>query len=128
LAEDNRVNALLAMTILEKAGHSVTLAQTGREAVAAYATTHFDLVLMDVQMPEMDGYEATAAIREAERASGARVPIIALTAHAMSDDRQRCLDAGADGYVSKPFAPVQLFAAIDSLRHLVTARREARAA
>jgi signal transduction histidine kinase/DNA-binding response OmpR family regulator len=128
LAEDNRVNALLAMTILQKAGHSVTLVTTGREALEAHGATDFDLILMDVQMPEMDGHEATAAIRDAERATGVHIPIIALTAHAMSDDRQRCLDAGADGYVSKPFAPTQLFAAIESLRHLVTARRDTRAA
>ena len=114
LAEDNRVNALLATTLLRKAGHTVSAATTGRGAVELFHAGGVDLILMDMQMPEMDGYEAIAAIRAAERITGAHVPIIALTAHAMSDDRQRCLDAGADAYVSKPFSPTQLYAAIDA--------------
>lgn len=121
LAEDNAVNALLASTLLKKQGHGVTLAATGRAAVAACEAAEFDLVLMDVQMPEMDGLEATAAIRLREAGSGRHVLIIALTAHAMSGDRERCLDAGADGYLAKPFSLPQLLAAIDAAQHAPTA-------
>jgi CheY-like chemotaxis protein len=87
----------------------------GREAVDALARTSFDLVLMDLQMPEMDGFEATAAIRAQERGTGARIPIVALTAHAMEGDRQRCLDADMDGYVSKPIDATELFSVIDQV-------------
>jgi signal transduction histidine kinase/CheY-like chemotaxis protein len=121
LAEDNSVNALLATTLLKKAGHAVTLAKTGREALNAVTATvadrAFDVILMDVQMPDMDGLEATAAIRNAEIGTGRHIPIIALTAHAMADDRQRCLDAGADGYLTKPFLPAQLYAALEEALH-----------
>jgi CheY-like chemotaxis protein len=116
LAEDNPVNSMVARTILEKDGHSVALATTGVAALAALETSDFDLVLMDVQMPEMDGLEATTAIRQMEVLSGKHVTIVALTAHAMSEDRQRCLDAGADGYLSKPFSLAQLTAAITEAR------------
>ena len=85
----------------------------GREAVDALSGTAFDLALMDLQMPEMDGFEATAAIRAAERRSGTRLPIVALTAHAMDGDHQRCLDADMDGYVTKPINAVELFEVID---------------
>jgi two-component system sensor histidine kinase/response regulator len=114
LAEDNAVNALLASTLLKKQGHHVTAVVTGREALSALEVSEFDVVLMDVQMPDMDGLEATAEIRRQEATTGRHVAIIALTAHAMVEDRQRCLDAGADGYLSKPFNPSQLFAAIDA--------------
>jgi len=102
LAEDNAVNQKVASAILEKAGHSVVLAQTGRKALSLWGEQQFDLILMDVQMPEMDGFETTAAIREQEKKLDAHIPIIAMTAHAMSGDRERCLDAGMDDYISKP--------------------------
>ncbi len=102
LAEDNEVNQELVAQMLKRRGHTLTLAGNGREAVAAFDAALFDIVLMDVQMPEMDGFAATAAIRERERATGGRTPIVALTAHAMKGDRERCLAAGMDDYVSKP--------------------------
>jgi CheY-like chemotaxis protein len=114
LAEDNVVNQRVAMGILKKAGHTVTVAQNGREAVEAIARTRFDLVLMDMQMPEMGGAEAMAIVREREREAGGHLPIIALTAHAMKGDRERCLEAGADGYVAKPLSPQDLLSQIDA--------------
>jgi PAS domain S-box-containing protein len=102
LAEDNAVNQKLVLGLLEKQGHTVAVAGNGREALAALERETFDLVLMDVQMPEMDGLAATALIRTQEEGSGRHVPIIALTAHAMKGDRERCLASGMDGYVSKP--------------------------
>jgi PAS domain S-box-containing protein len=115
LAEDNLVNQKLAVRLLEKQGHSVTLAGTGVEAVRAVEQQGFDLVLMDVQMPEMDGFEATAAIRARERDSSRHLPILAMTAYAMKGDRERCLAAGMDGYVSKPIQPHELWQAIERL-------------
>lgn len=115
LAEDQAVNRLLAIRLLEKVGHTVVVAGTGREALTALDRQEFDLVLMDVQMPEMDGISATAAIRERERASDAHLPILALTAHAMSGDRERCLVAGMDDYLSKPIQPKALYEAIARL-------------
>ncbi len=102
LAEDNPVNQKLAVRILEKMGHSVTVADDGEEALAALAGKDFDLVLMDIQMPKMDGFETTMAIREQERETGGHIPIIAMTAHALKGDRERCLAAGMDEYVGKP--------------------------
>ena len=102
LAEDNAVNRKLAARVLEKRGHTVVLAQDGLEAVAAFKKDHFDVVLMDVQMPRMDGFEATAAVRRHEEATGSHVPVIAMTAKAMKGDRERCLEAGMDDYISKP--------------------------
>jgi len=98
LAEDNVVNQRLALRLLEKLGHSVVLANNGREAVEIFDRDRFDVVLMDVQMPEFDGYEATAAIRQREKATGTHIRIYALTAHAMKGDREQCLEAGMDGY------------------------------
>jgi CheY-like chemotaxis protein len=112
LAEDNKVNQMLAVALLRKRGYDVTVADNGHQAVALVRRSDFDLVLMDVQMPGMDGFEATAAIREWEADRGRRLPIIAVTAHAMEGDRQRCLDAGMDDYVSKPIDPEELEAAI----------------
>ncbi|MGB7728196.1 MAG: response regulator [Candidatus Acidiferrum sp.] len=103
LAEDNSVNQLLAVRMLEKRGHIVKVAGNGKEALAALETQPFDLVLMDVQMPEMDGFEATTAIRAQEKRSGHHLPVIAMTAHAMVGDRERCLAAGMDDYITKPF-------------------------
>ena len=102
LVEDNAVNQKLAARLLEKRGHTVAIAGNGKEALAALERQSFDLVFMDVQMPEMDGYEATEAIRRKEKASGDHLPIIAMTAHAMAGDRERCLTAGMDDYISKP--------------------------
>jgi CheY-like chemotaxis protein len=121
LAEDNAVNALLASVLLRKVGHRVTHVVTGRLALDALAAHEFDLVLMDVQMPDMDGLEATAAIRRLEARTGRHIPIVAFTAHAMAEDRKRFLDAGADGYLTKPFSPEQLHAVIASMRSLADA-------
>ncbi|MFL5339802.1 MAG: PAS domain S-box protein [Gemmataceae bacterium] len=112
LAEDNPVNQRVAVGLLGRAGHTVEVAATGAEAVAAATFGSFDVILMDVQMPEMDGLAATAAIRRAERAAGRHTPIVALTAHAMKGDRERFLAAGLDGYVSKPFRLDELWAAV----------------
>ena len=115
LAEDNPVNQKLAMTMLQKRGHVVVVANDGEEALQQLARGSFDVVLMDVHMPKMGGFEATAAIRASERQTGAHLPIIALTALAMSGDREECLKAGMDGYVSKPINSADLFGTLDRL-------------
>jgi CheY-like chemotaxis protein/HPt (histidine-containing phosphotransfer) domain-containing protein len=122
LAEDNVVNQKLAIRLLEKRGHHVVLACNGKEALAALEKGSFDLVLMDVQMPEMDGLEATTALREREQATGRHQPIVAMTALAMKGDRERCIAAGMDSYLSKPIRPQQLDAMLDS--YLATERKE----
>jgi signal transduction histidine kinase/CheY-like chemotaxis protein len=119
LVDDNSVNRLVAMRLLEKRGHTVVAAPNGREALTILddsAIAGFDCVLMDVQMPEMDGFECTAIIRDREQKTGARLPIIAMTAHAMKGDESRCLAAGMDGYLSKPLQPEEFFDVIE--RHL----------
>jgi CheY-like chemotaxis protein len=113
LAEDNLVNQKLAIRLLEKRGHRVTVAGNGKEAMAAIAREPFDAVLMDVQMPEMDGIEVTRRLRRREKETGGHLPIIAMTAHAMKGDRQRCLEAGMDDYVSKPLQPNELFDTVE---------------
>jgi two-component system sensor histidine kinase/response regulator len=113
VAEDNLVNQRVATRILEKKGHTVVLAESGKKVLAAWQQQSFDLILMDVQMPDMDGFEATAAIREQEKFGAKHVPIIAMTAHAMVGDRDRCLAAGMDDYVSKPINSNDLLAAIE---------------
>ncbi|MGD0297991.1 MAG: response regulator [Bryobacteraceae bacterium] len=115
LAEDNAVNQLVARRMLENLGYCVVAVRTGREAVCNLQEQRFDLVLMDVQMPDMDGFEATAAIRRSERA-GERIPIVAVTAHALSGDRETCLAAGMDGYISKPISMPQMLTEIERLR------------
>lgn len=123
LAEDNAVNEKMATRLLGKLGHQVRVARTGREAVELSAQQPFDVILMDVQMPEMDGLEATRRIRERERSSGAHTPILAMTAFAMPGDRGRCLAAGMDGYLSKPFRPAELEEAV---RQATAGRNEAK--
>jgi CheY-like chemotaxis protein len=115
LAEDNPVNQRLAVRLLEKQGHRVVVTGNGKEALAALERERFDLILMDVQMPEMGGFEASAHIREREKTAGGHIPIIAMTAHALKGDRERCLDAGMDAYVAKPVESRLLFEAIDSM-------------
>jgi|GEM_PF-578440 len=113
LADDSPVNQALVIRLLEKRGHEVTLACNGREAVEAFEPGRFDVVLMDVEMPELDGLEATRAIRAAERESGTHVPIVAMTAHAMKGDREKCLQAGMDDYLTKPTRAKDLYAAVE---------------
>jgi len=108
LAEDNAVNQRLAVRLLEKRGHRVTVVGNGAEAIAVMHNQDFDLVLMDVQMPEMDGLEATAVIRGREKITRKHQPIIALTAHAMKGDREKCIAGGMDGYLTKPIRPQEL--------------------
>ncbi len=115
LTEDNLVNQKLAVRLLEKRGHNITVANNGREAIEAIEREQFDVLLMDVQMPEMDGLEATKLIRENERETGRHIPIVAMTAHAMKGDRERCLEVGMDGYISKPLHPTELFEVVESL-------------
>ena len=111
---DNPVNQRLAVRFLEKRGHRVQVVANGREALQALYKENFDLVLMDVQMPEMDGVEATAAIREKEKGSGLHTPIIALTANAMKGDREKYLATGMDGYLDKPIRPLELDELLES--------------
>ncbi|HMK35725.1 MAG TPA: PAS domain S-box protein [Desulfomonilaceae bacterium] len=113
LVEDNLVNQTLAIRLLERKGCEVSIAGNGKEALAALEQGTFDLILMDVEMPEMNGLDATRIIRDKEKASGSHIPIIAMTAHAMIGDLERCLDSGMDGYLSKPVNSEQLFSAID---------------
>jgi len=112
LAEDNAINQRVTQHMLRIAGHQVTVAQTGKLALASLEQNAFDVVLMDLQMPEMDGFQATAAIREQERLSGRHLPVIAMTAHALKGDRERCLAAGMDDYISKPVTSGSLLAAL----------------
>jgi two-component system sensor histidine kinase/response regulator len=116
LVEDNAVNQLVARRLLEKRGYTVVLANNGREALAILddaAIVGFGCVLMDVQMPEMGGFECTAIIRNKEQGTPVHLPIIAMTAHAMKEDEARCLAAGMDGYVSKPIQPDELLELVE---------------
>ena len=122
LAEDGVINQQVAVRLLEERGHSVVVVNNGRAAMEQVAAQPFDVVLMDVQMPDMDGLEATAAIRQAETPTGEHIPIIAMTAHAMKGDRDRFLAAGMDGYVAKPVRPHELYAAVEGLHRAL--RRE----
>jgi osomolarity two-component system sensor histidine kinase NIK1 len=112
LVEDNEVNRTIATKLLEKRGHVVIAVENGLLAVEATASEHFDLVLMDVQMPVMDGLTATAEIRNREHTTGLHLPIVAVTAHALDQDRQRCMSAGMDGYLTKPIRSSDLYDAV----------------
>jgi len=124
LTEDNIVNQRVALRILEKAGHTVVIAGNGREAINALEHQAFDLILMDVQMPEMDGLEAASLIRQNEKATGRRIPIIAMTAHAMAGDQERCLAAGMDAYIAKPIRSRDLVKLVEE--HSSVANSESR--
>jgi signal transduction histidine kinase/DNA-binding response OmpR family regulator len=113
LAEDNIVNQRVAVGLLTKRGHHVTVAGNGMEALAVLERDTFDVVLMDIQMPDMGGFEATAVIRQRERATGGHIRVVAMTAHAMTGDRERCLASGMDGYLSKPIEPAMLYATVE---------------
>ncbi len=115
LAEDNAFNQKVAIGMLNNMGHSVTVAANGKEALDAYQGSSFDIILMDVQMPYMDGFEATQAIRDRERLSGRHTPIVAMTAYAMKGDREKCLQAGMDAYVSKPIKSNELFCTLENV-------------
>jgi len=114
VAEDNLVNQMLVVTLLMKAGHEVALVSNGVEAVATWKRQPFDVIMMDMQMPEMDGFEAVAHIRSQEKERGGHIPIIAMTAHALVGDRERCLASGMDGYVPKPLDSQKLLDSIDA--------------
>ena len=114
LAEDNEINQQVAIEFLQLRGHQVRVANNGKDVLQALASERFDIILMDVQMSQMDGFQATAAIREKEKTTGIRVPIIAMTGYAMKADRQRCLDAGMDGYICKPIRSQELFEIVES--------------
>jgi CheY-like chemotaxis protein len=120
LAEDNAINQTIMTRTLRKVGHSVTVASNGREALASWQDGNFELVLMDIQMPLMDGFECTAAIRVCDQRRGTHTPIIAVTAHALKGDEERCLAAGMDGYLAKPIRSQDLYGVIAS----VMARQE----
>jgi len=113
LADDNIINKKVAVHLLEKQGHIVTAADNGKEVLSAYKKDNFNLIIMDVQMTKMDGFEATAAIRKKEKISGFHIPIIAMTAHAMKGDRERCIEAGMDDYIAKPLKSEDLYKTID---------------
>ncbi len=115
LAEDNLINQKLAVRVLNNMGHSVVVAQNGQEAVERHQKEYFDLILMDIQMPKMDGFQATAAIRNLEAETGGHIPIVAMTAHALKGDEERCLAAGMDAYISKPIKIQELFRVIESV-------------
>jgi two-component system, sensor histidine kinase and response regulator len=115
LAEDNMVNQRLAFRLLEKQGHVIVLANNGQEALDHLLKDSFDLILMDVQMPDVDGLEATREIRKREVSTGKHIPIVAMTAHAMEGDRERCIEAGMDDYISKPIKASMLFEVIERL-------------
>src|SRR5215211_7392877 len=126
LAEDNPINRKLAVVLLQKAGYSVDAVENGAQALEKIQANPYSVVLMDVQMPEMDGLEATHLIRELEKDTGQHIPIIAMTAHAMQGDRERCLEAGMDDYITKPLQPKVLFSALDRWANAFESPKEAK--
>jgi CheY-like chemotaxis protein len=126
LADDGPINQEVAVGLLTMRGHRVEAVNTGREAIDALQRRSFDAVLMDLEMPDMDGLEATAAIREQEQLHGGHIPIIAMTAHAIKGFREQCLEAGMDGYITKPIKPEELFRALESIRADVRAGESVR--
>jgi CheY-like chemotaxis protein len=116
IAEDNAVNRELLVRLLQKRGHRITVAVDGREAIESFRRWSFDVVMLDVQMPEYSGLEVIRMIREDETGTGRHTPVIALTAHAMTGDRERCIEAGMDDYVAKPIKREELFSVIDGVR------------
>jgi CheY-like chemotaxis protein len=127
LAEDNKINQKFAVRALAKQGHEVTLANDGAEAVEAWKNGSFDVVLMDVRMPEVDGYTATSRIRQLEEGKGIQTPIIAMTAHAMKGDRDRCIESGMDGYMTKPIDTAAMMAEIDRVLGNIASQENSRA-
>jgi CheY-like chemotaxis protein len=115
VAEDNRVNQLVVTRMMEKQGHTVTVSASGREAIEALTRDNFDVILMDIHMPELDGLQATRMIRAREQYTGHHIPIIAVTAFAMKGDAEKCLEAGMDAYISKPIRASELFLKINQL-------------
>jgi CheY-like chemotaxis protein len=115
LAEDNAINQRLTLRLLEKRGHSVVAAADGVEALEALDRDVFDLVLMDVQMPRMDGFQVTGIVRAREKLTGAHLPIFAMTAHVLKGDEERCLSAGMDGYIPKPVSPKELISMVEGV-------------
>ena len=124
LVEDGLLNQKVAVDLLEQRGHGVVIANNGKEALAALEGETFDMVFMDVQMPEMDGFEATAAIRKKEQTTGEHIPIVAMTANAMQGDREKCLEAGMDGYISKPIRAAKLYKAVERVEPSVEEESE----
>jgi CheY-like chemotaxis protein len=120
VADDSPVNLKLVVRLLEKRGHTTVAVSNGKEALEAFDKGKFDLILMDIQMPEMDGFEAMAAIRERERTTGKHVPVVAMTAHAMKGDRERCLKAGMDRYIAKPIRAGEM---LDTIERVVQGSR-----
>jgi signal transduction histidine kinase/AmiR/NasT family two-component response regulator len=125
LAEDNEINQKVALEFLQMRGHQVRIANNGKDVLDALTDERFDIILMDVQMPLMDGFQATAAIREKERATGNHLPIVAMTGYAMKGDRQRCLDAGMDGYICKPIRSQELFEIVERFTAAVQNEKDA---
>jgi signal transduction histidine kinase/AmiR/NasT family two-component response regulator len=125
LAEDNEINQKVALEFLKMRGHEVRIANNGKEVLEALGAEAFEIILMDVQMPVMDGFQATATIREKERSTGQHIPIIAMTGYAMKGDRQRCLDAGMDGYICKPIRSQELFEIVESFTDTTSKEKDA---
>ena len=116
MADDNDFNRQLVDHLLRRRGHDVVVARDGRQAVEALEHSSFDLMLLDIQMPELDGFQVIEALRRREQDAGGHLPVVAMTAHAMKEDRERCLQAGMDDYLSKPIRSAELFAVIDRVR------------
>ena len=128
VAEDNVVNQKLARAMLARLGHDCVLASDGREAIAEWGAGGYDVIFMDVQMPDLDGFDATREIRRLEAGSGSRVPIVAMTAHAMPGDRERCLVAGMDDYVTKPISLTEIARVLSAIQAARAHRAEPPAA